>query len=109
MDTNIGLFDDNAKNSNVSSMKIFNNSQFGEIRVIIIDGEVWFVGNDVAKALGYQYPKDAIRDNVSHRDKRVIKLSDFQEGGADSLPPHMKGSTIAVINESGLYSLMSKS
>ena len=37
----------------MNELKIFQNPEFGAVRTIIIDDEVWFVGNDVARALGY--------------------------------------------------------
>jgi prophage antirepressor-like protein len=53
-----------------TSIQIFNNPQFGEVRVTEIDGKTYFVGIDVAKALGYQKPNDAItrhcRASVKH-------------------------------------------
>lgn len=104
MDTNIDLFGDNVKNSNISPVKIFNNSKFGTLRVFVIDGEIWFIGNDVSTMLGYEVPKKAVYDHVKDRDKRLIKLSDIQDG-TEIVPSHMKGSKITIINESGLYSL----
>lgn len=38
----------------MNEVKIFNNEKFGEVRTVIIDGEVWFVSNDIANALGYK-------------------------------------------------------
>lgn len=37
----------------MNNIQVFNNSEFGDIRTVEIDGEVWFVGKDVATALGY--------------------------------------------------------
>lgn len=96
------------KNSDLS-MQVFNNPDFGEVRMTLIDGEPWFVGKDVAVILEYKYPKDAIRDNVDEEDKMTVQLSDIQDGEQDSLPDHMKGSKITIINESGLYSLILRS
>ena len=45
-------------------IKVFNNTEFGEIRSMTIDGEPWFVGKDVAAALGYSNPRKAIGDHV---------------------------------------------
>lgn len=92
-----------------SSMRIFDNSEFGSVRTVLIDGNPWLAGNDVAKMLGYKYMKDAIRDNVDDDDKMIIQLSDIQDGEQDSLPDHMKGSKITIINESGFYSLVLRS
>lgn len=101
--------DENAKNSSVSSVEIFENSEFGKVRVLIINEEPWFVGKDVAEILGYSNTRQAIQVNVDKEDSTLIKLSDLEDSLSDRLPPHMKGSKITVINESGLYSLILRS
>lgn len=106
----IEIFDEGKKNSNASSVvKIFENPEFGTVRTMAINNEPWFVGKDVAVILEYRYPKDAIRDNVDEEDKMIVQLSDIQDGEQNSLPDHMKGSKITIINESGLYSLILRS
>lgn len=102
-------FDENAKNSSVSSVEIFENSEFGKVRALVIDGSPWFVGNDIASILGYKIPKDAVKTHVLEKDKIVVQLSDIQEGGDTPLPDNMKGSKITIINESGLYRLILRS
>jgi len=82
----------------MNEMQIFNNEEFGEIRVREADGDVWFVGKDVASILGYTNPQKAIRDHVDEEDKGVNET--FTPGG--------KQETI-FINESGLYSLVMSS
>lgn len=79
-----------------NEMKIFNNPEFGEIRTVIIEGEPWFVGIDIAKSLGYKRPSDAVYSIVEEGDSVKHGISD------------MKGHTqqTTVINESGLYSLI---
>lgn len=52
-----------------NNLQIFNNPEFGDIRTIIEDDEVWFVGKDVAKALGYQNTSKALSDHVDSEDK----------------------------------------
>lgn len=47
----------------MNEVKIFNNEEFGEVRTVIIDGEPWFFGADVAKALMYQNPSKAVGDH----------------------------------------------
>ncbi len=76
----------------------FNSSEFGEIRTIEADGAPWFVGRDVAAALGYQNPQRAIRDHVAEEDKGVTEM--VTPGGRQAVP---------IINESGLYSLIMSS
>jgi prophage antirepressor-like protein len=52
------------------------NLQFGQIRVIEINGKNYFVGSDVAKALGYQRPNDAITQHCRYTAKH--RISDNQ-------------------------------
>ena len=82
-----------------TSMEIFKNEEFGSVRVVVIDNDPWFVGRDVATALGYANTKDALAKHVDHEDKRIIQRS---SGATFEIPA--RGLTI--INESGLYSLM---
>lgn len=80
----------------MNEVKIFNNEEFGEVRTVVIGGEPWFVGRDVAKSLGYAKPEGAIRNNVDKDDTLV-------EGVTDSLG---RVQETLIINESGLYSLI---
>lgn len=79
----------------MNELKIFENSEFGKVRTVLIDDEPWFVGKDVAKILGYQNASKALADHVSKEDKlnNETLLSLGQRGGW-------------LINESGLYSLI---
>lgn len=79
----------------MNDIQIFNNPEFGEIRTVVIDGEPWFVGNDVARALGYAKPRNAIATHVDEED--ALKQGTLTNGGEQSA---------LVINESGLYSLI---
>lgn len=79
----------------MNEMQIFNNDEFGEVRTVIIDGEVWFIGNDVARALGYAEPKNAVMKFVDADDKQGHQ---FDSSG--------QRREMMVINESGLYSLI---
>ena len=83
----------------MSNLKIYKNPDFGQVRVIEENGEPWFVGKDVAVALGYGNTKDAIASHVDIDDKNVIQRS---ENATFDIPN--RGLTI--INESGLYSLI---
>ena len=83
----------------MEKLKLFNNPEFGTIRVISIEDEPWLVGKDVAAALGYSNTKDALAAHVDDEDKRVIQRS---ENATLEIPN--RGMTI--INESGLYSLV---
>ena len=73
----------------------FQHEMFGDIRAIEKDGEPWFVGKDVAVALGYTNTRKAIADHVDDEDKGVTKCDTL--GGEQN---------ITIINESGLYSLV---
>lgn len=102
---NVMLLGENASDSGVSSVKIFENEQFGKVRSIVINGEPWFSGKDVASILGYSNTNDAIISHVDEEDKQIIQLSDIQDP-RETLPSHLRGSKAVIINESGLYSLI---
>ena len=79
----------------MNELMLFKNEEFGEIRSLLIDNEPWFVGKDVASALGYKEPRSAISKKVDNEDRGVAKMetpSGIQE--------------MTIINESGLYSLI---
>lgn len=78
-----------------NKIEIFENSEFGTVRALEIDGEPWFVGRDVAVILGYKEPAKAVRERVDADDKGVSILD--TPGGKQE---------IKIINESGLYSLI---
>lgn len=78
-----------------ATLNIFSNKEFGDIRIVMIDGEPWFVGKDVATALGYSNPRKAIADHVDSEDKGVTKCDTL--GGIQEL---------TIINESGVYALI---
>lgn len=88
----------------MNELKIFQSEEFGEIRTVTIDGEPWFVGKDVAEALGYSDTKQAIRTNVSEEDKKHLLKSEFR--GCESTTSKINNNGAMVINESGLYSLI---
>ena len=47
-----------------ASYKTFSNNEFGDIRVLEIENEPWFVGKDVAEALGYSNTRKALIDHI---------------------------------------------
>ena len=78
-------------------IKVFNNTEFGEIRSMTIDGEPYFVGKDVAAALGYTNTRKALADHVDNEDKKDgVTIRDSI--GREQNP--------VIINESGMYSLI---
>ena len=78
-----------------NNLMIFENPEFGAVPSILIDGEPWFVGKDVATALGYINPRDTFKRHVDEEDKGVAKCDTL--GGTQET---------TIINESGLYSLV---
>ena len=74
---------------------LFENKEFGEIRTLMIDGQPYFVGKDVAEILGYSNTRDALSKRVDDEDKGVAKCDTL--GGIQEL---------TIINESGFYSLV---
>ena len=79
----------------MNEVKIFNSEEFGDIRTVTIENEPWFVGKDVATALGYSNPQKAVRDHISEEDRGVNEM-DTPSGRQN----------LAIINESGLYALI---
>lgn len=83
----------------MNDIQIFNNPEFGQVRTVEIDGEVWLVGKDVALALGYTNPRKALDDHVDAEDKlRDDGVTIRDSIGRDQHP--------TIINESGLYALV---
>lgn len=82
----------------MNDLQIFSNSEFGSIRTATVNGEPWFVGKDIAEALGYGKGKslnNAVASHVDDEDKGVTEM--MTPGGKQNL---------IIINESGLYSLI---
>ena len=106
----ISMFDymQNKNNSSTSSsttttaapeVTVFKNlvhPEFGELRTVEIDGEPWFVGKDVAEALGYNEPHKAIQRHVDKDDGMKRPVTDSTGRKQETW----------LINESGLYSLI---
>ena len=59
----------------MNELQIFNSQEFGDIRTVTIDNEPWFVGYDVADALGYKNQSDALAKHVLDEDKQVLQKS----------------------------------
>lgn len=81
----------------MNELQIFDNPEFGRIRGLMLDGDPWFVGKDVATALGYVKTENAISAHVDPEDKALTPI----QGGCST---GVQNTTI--INESGLYSLI---
>ena len=80
----------------MNALKIYENAEFGQIRTVEINGEPWFAGKDVAEALGYVKPLNAISAHVDEDDS-------LKQGLIDSMG---RTQETIIINESGLYSLI---
>lgn len=81
----------------MEELQIFNNEEFGNVRSLVIDNEPWFVGKDVAEALGYKNVRDSLARHIDSDDKRDgVVIHDSM--GREQKP--------IIINESGLYSLI---
>lgn len=79
----------------MTDIQIFNNPEFGSIRSIEQNGEPWFVGKDVALALGYKDTVNALKSHVDEQDKAGWRIT-TQFGEKET----------TIINESGVYSLI---
>lgn len=79
----------------MEEIKIFNSPEFGAVRTVAIDGEPWFVGKDVAVALGYKDTVNAIKSHVDEQDKAGWQIT-----------THFGEKQTTIINESGLYALI---
>nr|DAO39006.1 MAG TPA: repressor domain protein [Bacteriophage sp.] len=120
MGTKINNFQNNAKNSNIiltsesnemefskeiETVSSFKNSDFVELKIIVIDHEPYFIGSPIASFLGYTNPRKAIRDHVDEDDRMIMKVPDTQ-GWNETFLPYTQNTKILIINESGLYSLI---
>lgn len=79
----------------MNELQIFNSEEFGDIRTVTINNEPWFVGKDVAEALGYAEPRSAVSKKIDEADRGVAEME---------TPSGKQNMTI--INESGLYALI---
>lgn len=79
---------------------VLDHEKFGQVRVVIIDGDPWFVGKDVAVALGYANPRDALAKHVPGKYKKDgVAIRDSME----------RTQYPTLINEQGLYRLILRS
>lgn len=79
----------------MNDLQVFQNNDFGEIRTMLIDGEPWFVGKDIAENLGYKDTSSALKRHVDEDDKLSRCFTDSGQSRE-----------MYIINESGLYSLI---
>lgn len=83
-------------NKTTTEIQVFQSDEFGAVRTLLIDGVPWFVGKDIAAALGYGRAAKAIQDHVDAEDKDEVPIRD-SIGRMQKTP---------LINESGMYSLI---
>lgn len=83
----------------MNELQVFKNQEFGSVRTLVINSEPWFVGKDVAEALGYKNTKDALAKHVDSEDKEILRS---QNATLENIPNR----GVTVVNESGLYSLV---
>lgn len=101
-----------------AALKVFTNSEFGSIRAVNVDGDYWFVGRDIALALGYGNGNvnsaaivHALDDHVDEEDKMMVS-QDFlilRDPNGHVKRSRLSNYKITIINESGLYALMLRS
>ena len=87
----------------MKELQIFKNAEFGSIRTMTLNGEPYFVGRDVAEILGYANASKAVLAHVDEEDKTFLML-DIADSQNGNVP--VGQSKTALINESGLYSLI---
>ena len=80
----------------MSDLQLFQNPEFGRVRIVEVNGEAWMVGKDVAEALGYAKAQNAIAAHVDEEDRKVAPIQGTLGGTQE----------MTIINESGLYSLV---
>lgn len=80
----------------MSDLQLFQNPEFGRVRIVEVNGEAWMVGKDVAEALGYAKAQNAIAAHVDEEDRKVAPIQGTPGGTQE----------MTIINESGLYSLV---
>lgn len=99
----------------MNEIQLFTNPEFGEIRTVDRNGETWFVGRDIATALGYKNTKDALSIHVDDEDKSILQRSDLatieNHIPKSALPVNFVRGDIpnrglTIINESGVYALI---
>jgi prophage antirepressor-like protein len=81
----------------MENIQIFTSEIFGEIRTCQVNNQIMFVGKDVAQALGYAKPENAIATHVDTEDKTTTLI----QGTGSNYK-----SKVVIINESGLYALI---
>ena len=104
--------------ASTDKVQLFNNKEFGDVRVIVIDGEAWFVGKDVATTLGYAIPNKALVELVDDVDRKVLNFKAYSKTEQANKFKWLRDALWTnpndfsdkwIINESGLFSLIMSS
>ena len=88
----------------MNEITVFNNDEFGSVRTVMVNNEPWFVGKDIANALGYERDTKAVVDHVDDDDRKML---DGKTQSCFGIELGQRGGWI--INESGVYSLIMSS
>ena len=89
-----------------TNLEIFNNSSFGELIVLVKNNVAWFIGKNIANALGYKDTKSALSDHVDKEDKEIFKGGDLPLFSSQTSTFKIPNRGLTIINESGLFSLI---
>lgn len=97
----------------MNGLQTFTNEEFGAVRSLVIEDMPWFVGRDVATALGYAKPQNAVSVHVDSEDRQILQKPQIGAFNAPSLLQKSQIGTfnvpsrgLMIVNESGLYSLI---
>lgn len=90
----------------MNELKVFSNKEFGEVRTVLIDNQVYFVASDVARSLGYEQPHKAVTRHCRYVLKHTIGV---QTGIKADGSPSVQDMEMLVIPESDLYRLIMRS
>ena len=90
----------------MSDITIFNNDLFGSVRTLIIDDTPWFVGKDIAEALGYKDTNKAVKDHVDKEDLKACSRKAYANLAPALWSNQNDYSDKILINESGVYALI---
>ena len=86
----------------MNEITVFENENFGKIRTLVKEDEVWFVGKDICDVLNYNNSKDALARHVDAEDKEILR-------SGNTTLENIPNRGLTIINESGLYSLIIRS
>lgn len=96
--------------------KVFCSEKFGDIKTVLIDNEVWFVGSEICAVLAYTNSRKALKDHVPAKYKKIISAKSLRQTASNqesneslrlfSSAPMGGAQRLTLINEAGLYKLI---